>query len=139
MPFGAGSAPAPSVIRCCRSAPRLLGWVRSDRGSLTSTLVVVAWEELVVDGARLAEICARFGVARLDVFGSFATGAADADSDVDLLYELKPGRQLGWEIEDLSVELQSVLGRPVDLVGRSSVHPRLREAVLSEARTLYAA
>jgi hypothetical protein len=33
---------------------------------------LVRLDELAVDVDRLAEICARFGVARLDVFGSFA-------------------------------------------------------------------
>jgi len=73
------------------------------------------------------------------VFGSFATGDADADSDIDLLYELAPDRQLGWEIEELSEELEVVLGRSVDLIARRSLHPQLRDTVLSEAQSLYAA
>lgn len=101
--------------------------------------VLVKLDELVVDIDRVAEICARFGVARLDVFGSFATGDADADSDIDLLYDLAPDRQLGWEIEELSEELEVALGRSVDLIARRSLHPQLRDTVLSEAQSLYAA
>ena len=56
-----------------------------------------------------------------------------------MLYELLPGRRLGWEIEDLADELAEVLGRPVDLVSSSGLHPRLRSVVLDEARSLYAA
>lgn len=94
---------------------------------------------LDVDLDRIAEICRRYGVARLEVFGSVGRGEERPDSDVDVLYELAPGARLGWEIEDLTDELSEVLGRPVDLVSRRALHERLREAVLAEARLLYAA
>jgi len=94
---------------------------------------------VTVDEARLAAVCARYGVARLMIFGSVARGTADLSSDVDVLYELQPGRRLGWEIEDLSDELSELFGRPVDLVSRAALHERLRAAVLAEAQPLYAA
>ncbi|MEX1264310.1 MAG: nucleotidyltransferase family protein [Actinomycetota bacterium] len=88
---------------------------------------------------RLGEICQRFGVARLEVFGSASRGEERPDSDVDVLYELAPGARLGWNIEDLTDELSDLFGRPVDLVSRKALHERLREAVLAEALVLYAA
>ena len=91
------------------------------------------------DHERLAEVCRRFGVSRLDVFGSSSRGDDRDDSDVDLLYELAPNAELGWEIEDLVAELEGLLGRPVDLVSKRALHPALRDAVLGEARLLYAA
>ena len=94
---------------------------------------------VTVDEARLAAACARYGIARLMIFGSVARGTAEPSSDVDVLYELQPGRRLGWEIEDLSDELSELLGRPVDLVSRAALHERLRAAVLAEAQPLYAA
>jgi uncharacterized protein len=94
---------------------------------------------VTVDEARLAAVCARYGVARLMIFGSVARGTAEPSSDVDVLYELQPGRRLGWEIEDLSDELSELFGRPVDLVSQAALHERLRAAVLAEAQPLYAA
>lgn len=94
---------------------------------------------LDVDLDRIGEICRRYGVARLDVFGSVSRGDDGPDSDVDVLYELAPGARLGWEIENLSDELSDALGRPVDLVSRRALHRQLREAVLAEASMLYAA
>lgn len=92
-----------------------------------------------VDEERLAAVCARYGVGRLLIFGSVARGTATPDSDVDVLYELLPGRVLGWEIEQFADELSEVLGRPVDLVSLAALHRRLREPVLAEARALFAA
>jgi uncharacterized protein len=94
---------------------------------------------VTVDEARLADVCARYGIARLLVFGSVARGTATPDSDIDVLYELEPGRRLGWEIEQLADELAALFGRPVELVSPGALHRRLKDTVLSEARTLYAA
>ena len=52
-------------------------------------------ETLDVDRLRLDALCRRFGIARLDVFGSVARGEDGPGSDVDLLYELAQGRALG--------------------------------------------
>lgn len=92
-----------------------------------------------VDLNRLEEICLRYGVARLEIFGSVSRGEERPDSDLDVLYELAAGARLGWAIEDLTDELSEVLGRRVDLVSRRALHERLRDAVLAEARVLYAA
>jgi uncharacterized protein len=96
-------------------------------------------DSVSIDQGRLADVCRRYGIARLLVFGSVARGSATSESDVDVLYELLPGRQLGWEIEDLADELADVLGRPVDLVSFAGLHRRLRSTVLDEAKPLYAA
>jgi hypothetical protein len=100
---------------------------------------VVTTTGLDINLERLGEICQRFGVARLEVFGSASRGEQRPDSDVDVLYELAPGARLGWNIEDLTDELSDVFGRPVDLVSRKALHERLREAVLAEALVLYPA
>jgi len=92
-----------------------------------------------IDRDRLAAVCRRYGVSALSVFGSVARGRSAAGSDVDLLYELRPGARLGWEIDDLAEELAEIFGRPVDLVSRTALHPLLAETVLAEARPLYAA
>ena len=73
------------------------------------------------------------------VFGSVVRGTATPDSDIDVLYELEAGRRLGWEIAQFADELADVFGRPVDLVSPAALHRRLKDRVLSEARTLYAA
>ena len=95
--------------------------------------------DIEVDDQTLADVCDRYGIAELQIFGSRARGTARPGSDIDVLYTLPPGRTLGWEIEQLADELASLLGHPVDLVSLRALHPRLRPAVLAEARPLHAA
>ena len=92
-----------------------------------------------VDRERLREVCERYGVASLDVFGSVARGDAGEGSDVDLLYVLKSGTRLWFRIFDLEDELAALFNRPVDLVARKAINKYLREQVLAEAQPLYAA
>lgn len=92
-----------------------------------------------VDQERLREVCERYGIASLEVFGSVARGEQGRDSDVDLLYVLKPGARLGFSLFDLEDELATIFGRPVDLVARKTVNKYIREQVLADAEPLYAA
>ena len=78
-------------------------------------------EDLHVDGERLAELCERYGVARLEAFGSFPRGDAGAGSDVDIMVTFRPGAAPGLAFVALQQELEDLLGRPVDLLTRASV------------------
>lgn len=94
---------------------------------------------LSFDPERLREIGERYGVARLDVFGSVSRGENRPDSDLDLLYELKPGTRLGFRFFEFEDELVALFGRPVDLVARDSVNKHIRSQILHDARPIYAA
>jgi len=71
--------------------------------------------EAVLQRLRLAlpHLRRRYGVVRLALYGSFAQGLADEDSDVDLLVELS--RPLGLEFVALAHYLERKLGRKVDV------------------------
>jgi len=88
---------------------------------------------------RLAAICNKYGIAELKVFGSRARGDAEPDSDIDILYTLRPGRRLGWEVEQLADELADLFGHRVDLISLRALHPLLQPSVLAEAKSVYAA
>lgn len=94
---------------------------------------------IIFDAERLREIGERYGVARLEVFGSVSRGESRSDSDIDLLYELKPESRLGFAFFELEDELAELFGRPVDLVARDAVNEHIRSQILHEARPLYAA
>src|SRR5690242_8733395 len=95
--------------------------------------------DIEVDNLALAAICSKYGIAELRLFGSRVHGTERPDSDVDVLYVLRPDRKMGWEIEQLADELSDLFGHQVDLVSLNALHPRLKPAVLAEARPLYAA
>jgi predicted nucleotidyltransferase len=87
----------------------------------------------------VAEICQRYRVRRLLLFGSFARGEADEESDVDLLVEFFPGRTPGLGFARLQEELTRLFGRRVDLHTLGSLSPYFREEVLREARPIHEA
>jgi uncharacterized protein len=96
-------------------------------------------DELKPLAVRLAELCRKYGIAELSVFGSVARGDARPDSDVDLLYVRVPGNDLGMSYFALQEDLEELFGRPVDLVAKDSLHRVIRDQVLADAQVLYAA
>ena len=90
--------------------------------------------------AEIAEICARYEVQELALFGSAARGEMRPDSDVDLLVEFKPAARPGLlGLAAMSRELSTLLGRHVDLAVKAALKPRIRPHVLAEAHVIYAA
>ena len=77
---------------------------------------------------------AGFGVKRLGVFGSFARDEAKASSDLDFVVEFE--KKTFDAYMGLKIYLEELFHRPVDLVTRDSIKPRLRETILKE--TVYA-
>ncbi len=88
---------------------------------------------------RLADLCQRYGIAELAVFGSAARGELSGSSDVDVLYVRVPGNDLGMEYFELQGELEALFRRPVDLVPKEGLHWVVRDEILAEAKELYAA
>jgi predicted nucleotidyltransferase len=94
--------------------------------------------------AVLAELCRRYGVRRLELFGSAATGAFDPHcSDLDFLVEFLPEQELGpWLRHYFAFrdELARLFGLPVDLVLAGAVKNPYFQRELERTRTpLYAA
>lgn len=80
----------------------------------------------------ILRVAANRGARNIRVFGSVAGGEAKPDSDLDLLVELEPGRNL-LDLGGLLMELQDLLGCQVDIVTEKGLRDRLRERVLKEA------
>ncbi|MCC7106580.1 MAG: nucleotidyltransferase family protein [Chloroflexi bacterium] len=92
-------------------------------------------EQLRVHRAEILEIARHHGARTVRIFGSVARGEAGPDSDVDFLVELEPGRGL-FDLGGLLMDLQDLLGRPVDIVEPDGLHWAIRDRVLAEAVSL---
>ena len=92
----------------------------------------------------IARICRRYGVRRLDLFGSAARGT-DFDpetSDADFLVEFQPPLLPGLvdRFMGLRIDLADALGRKVDLVRMGTVRrPRMQAYIDLSRETVYAA
>ncbi|MFT4194315.1 nucleotidyltransferase family protein [Ottowia sp.] len=91
----------------------------------------------------IAAICRRFGVRRLDVFGSAAHDVDfdPARSDADFLVEFAPGAVAGLQgFFGAKEALEQLLGRPVDLVEADAVrNPYVRASIDQSRQPVYAA
>lgn len=87
----------------------------------------------------LEELCRRYEVGELSLFGSAAVGEFGINSDLDFLVEFKPGSRIGlMRFLHLRRELSALFGRKVDLVPKNGLKRRIRGRVLSQARLVYA-
>jgi predicted nucleotidyltransferase len=81
---------------------------------------------------RLLEAASANGIARLWLFGSRARGDAGPDSDVDLLYEARPGKSL-WDVCPFVLDAEEILGTKVDFVERAAARGAFRDRIAREA------
>lgn len=79
------------------------------------------------------ETARRFHTENPRVFGSVLHGTDQDDSDLDLLVDALPGATL-FDLGDLQVELEDLLGVPVDLLTPGDLPPKFRARVLAEAQ-----
>ncbi|MFN0171124.1 MAG: nucleotidyltransferase family protein [Bryobacteraceae bacterium] len=74
------------------------------------------------------------GIMRLSLFGSVARGDASSESDVDLMADFDPSRQLSLlEVVGLENRLTDILGVRVELTPARALKDRIRERVTREA------
>jgi uncharacterized protein len=91
-----------------------------------------ALEVLRAKQSEIQSIAAKHGAGNVREFGSVARGDARENSDVDLLIDVV-GPTTPWFPGGLLTDLETALGRRVDIVIARSLHQLLRESVLKEA------
>jgi uncharacterized protein len=80
----------------------------------------------------IRRVAAKHGALQVRLFGSLARGEASPESDIDLLVVKGPNTS-PWFPAGLSLELEELLGRKIDVVTENGLSPYLRETVLHEA------
>lgn len=90
---------------------------------------------------QIARLCRKYGVVRLDVFGSAARGDFNpAASDVDLVASFARTSEPGYADRylDFAESLEALFGRKVDLLTPGAIrNPRFAEAIKRESVPIY--
>lgn len=94
--------------------------------------------KLNIDKEKLEEICRRYGVNFLGVFGSVVRGDDQPGSDMDFLVRFAPDSNTSlMGMVRMEAELEQLLGRKIDLVTKDFLSKYFREDVLKETQPVY--
>ncbi len=99
------------------------------------------YHEIDIPENRLAELCRKWKVKEFSLFGSILRDDFSPTSDVDVLVSFDPSAPWNlWDLLDMREELQSLFGRPIDLVEKEALrNPFRRYEILKNYKVLYAA
>ena len=86
---------------------------------------------------KIANLCHRYNIRKLSLFGSVLREDFRSDSDIDVLVEFNPGHTPGFAFIDIQDELSQLFGRPVDLNTPQCLSHYFRERVQAEAEPQY--
>jgi predicted nucleotidyltransferase len=89
-----------------------------------------------INEAGLAELCQKYEVRVLKLFGSSARGEDRPDSDIDLLVEFEGDKSL-FDLIGLELDLKEFFGRDVDLLTEPSISSYLRDRILASTSVIY--
>jgi len=92
----------------------------------------------------IADFCKRWKIREMAVFGSVLRDDFRPDSDIDVLVTFEPDVRIGlFAFARAEMELEELLGRPVDLLTKRGVeesrNPKRRKEILDSSMTVYAA
>jgi hypothetical protein len=96
---------------------------------------------LKVDREALAEFCRKWRVRELSIFGSALRDDFGPESDLDFLVSFQPGTPLNIDgLLDMKEELETLFGRPVDLIEKEALrNPWRKYEILRTREVIYAA
>ena len=89
-------------------------------------------EVVLPNREKILQLADQYGALQVRVFGSVARRQDDADSDIDFLVDMEPGRSL-FDLGGLLVDLEKLLNSKVDVVTERGLKERIRDRVVNEA------
>jgi uncharacterized protein len=78
----------------------------------------------------------KYGIRKASFFGSIVKNTRKNKSDVDILVEFEKGKSL-FDLVRLKREIEDTIKLKTDLLTYKSLHPLLRESILSEHEIFY--
>ena len=90
---------------------------------------------------KLTELCRKWKVTELSLFGSILRDDFGPDSDIDVLVVFQPEAPWSlWDLMDMKEQLEALFGRPVDMVEKEALrNPWRKRRILSTYKVVYAA
>jgi len=80
------------------------------------------YHEIDISESQLVELCRKWKVTELSLFGSILRDDFGPDSDVDVLVVFQPDAPWSmWNLMDMKAELEVLFDRPVDLVEKEAL------------------
>ena len=80
---------------------------------------------------KIVKILKEHGVRKAGIFGSYARGEANENSDIDILVEFDKNISL-FDFVGIKLELEDNLKRKVDLTEYKVIKPRIKRQILNE-------
>lgn len=77
-------------------------------------------------------------VLKAYIFGSYARGKADSQSDIDILVDLDHSEKIGLRFIQMQIELQEMLKTKVDLVSSNGLSRHIKPFIDNEKELIYA-
>lgn len=77
-------------------------------------------------------------VLKAYLFGSYANGNADNESDIDILVDLDYSQRIGLQFIQMKIDLEKLLDNNVDLVSSNGMSKHIKPIVDSEKQLIYA-
>ena len=76
-----------------------------------------------------------YGVEEIGIFGSFARGEDTLLSDIDLLFDINENKEdvvSIFDLVDMKLYLENLLGKTVDIVEKGSIKPGFKNQILND-------
>ena len=89
-------------------------------------------EVILPNREKILQIADQYGARQVRVFGSVARRQDDAESDIDFLVDMEPGRSL-FDLGGLLVDLEKLLNSKVYVVTERGLKDRIRDRVVHES------
>lgn len=94
---------------------------------------------IIIDEGRLKEMCRKWRIRQLALFGSILADNFRPDSDVDVLVDFAPESPWSlFDLMDLRAGLAILFGRKIDLVESAAIrNPYRRRSILTSRKVIY--
>ena len=90
----------------------------------------------LLDIKKIEKICRQNDVSLIGIFGSFARGEEQEQSDIDILVRFSKRKGI-LTLVKVEREFSEALGKKVDLLTEASLSPYIKDKVMDDLKVIY--